>query len=89
VRAVWKYELSSPVLTGIMMPRGAEVLSVMVQGSTPCIWALVDPEAEAEQRTFLTVGTGHSHVEDKTWRHVGSYVLFDGAFVGHVFEVRS
>lgn len=82
-KTVWKYTLE-PEIT-LHMPRGAGVLSVHAQGAEVCLWALVDPNAEAEPRRFVVAGTGHA-LPDEPLRFLGSAHLHDGALVFHVFE---
>jgi hypothetical protein len=56
-RTIWKYVLDgdSPVLE---MPNGAQVVSFALQHDTPCLWAIVDPDAPRVGRRFRVVGTG-------------------------------
>lgn len=84
LRQVWKFPLPLTDLATINMPTGARVIHVDVQGATPCLWALVDPDAAAEPRHFRVAGTGHTLEPDL--RHLGSFLIFDGAGVFHVFE---
>lgn len=67
------------------MPIGAEILSVQVQRGNPHMWALVDPEAPCEVRTFRILGTGYIEL-GAPGQHLGSFQLNDGALVFHVFE---
>jgi hypothetical protein len=87
-RAVWKFE--APILDrfALAMPKGAEIVSVQVQRGVPCAWALVDPKARLEVRTFHWVGTGHEHpVAFWSWlRWRGTVQLEEGALVFHLFE---
>lgn len=83
-RTVWKFELQ-PRIT-LLMPAGAQALHVHEQNGGVCLWALVDPEAPKEARTFLTFGTGHEGVPEDA-RYVGSAHLSGGVLVFHVFEV--
>ena len=68
---IYKYELLKPQTT-LSMHKGAKILCVQVQEhfmkERPCIWALVDPQAEKEERHFKVYGTGHEigeHEHDK------------------------
>jgi len=86
-RSVWKFEIQVDDEFTLRMPKGAEMLHVEVQHDKPCLWALVEPANEREERTFYVHGTGHPvrpGVE-----HVGSFVLMGGSFVGHLFQPRS
>lgn len=81
---IWKYPLEMTDIQTIGVPRGAVPLSVQVQGETPCLWALVDPENPPRAMIVKTVGTGHACVLDG-YRHLGTYQLHGGSLVFHVF----
>lgn len=85
MKRIYKYPLAAEDLQTVIMPEGAEILTIQVQGATPCIWALVDIEQPEERRTFRTYGTGHQVVTNGTYR--GTYQLLGGDIVFHVFEV--
>lgn len=85
MRRVWKWTLPAAGRCTLPMPRGAEVLAVQVQREDVALWAVVDPDAESEPRSFITVGTGHPEVPAKV-RYVGTFQLAGVVFVGHVFE---
>lgn len=82
---VWKFPLYPD--TTMKMPKGAKVLTVQVQGSGPCIWALVDPmEPEYEERVYSVVGTGWNADVDVS-NYVGTFQLLEpDGLVFHVFE---
>lgn len=84
VQTIWKYELGAA--TVLMMPKGAEVLSVASQNNTPHLWAVVDETQEKEERAFLIIGTGHL-VPNKPLKFIGTVLTHDGALVLHVFEI--
>lgn len=82
---IWKYELRPDGAT-VGIPRGFKILAVQSQRDAPCIWALVDPEAPEDIRTFRVYGTGHSlPAELATWKHIGTFQLSGGALVFHAF----
>ena len=87
MKAIWKYNLKIGH-TMLVMPKDAEILSLQVQHNQPCLWALVDTEAEREEVLLTTFGTGHPINEDEisNTKFIGTYQLEDGAFVGHVFK---
>ena len=68
------------------MPARADLLHVAVQNGKPCLWARVNPKAGMTGRRVRVAGTGQPLGTD-TGRHVGSFVLANGADVYHVFEV--
>lgn len=72
------------------MPVGARILHVQMQMGVPVLWALVDPRAPREIRRFINEGTGQTFDGSGldyvgTWQEENS----DGAFVFHLFEVKS
>lgn len=83
---VWKFPLSVADDQPVSMPRGAQILSVQMQGAQLCMWALVDPEAPKEVRRFRIVGTGHQFDEAPAHVHRGTFQMHGGALVFHVFE---
>lgn len=84
-RTVWKYELDVTDEQKIELPVGAKLLHVGVQRGKPCLWAEVNPDAATAEHTIITVGTGH-RLPDTNVEHVGTYLLLDGDFVGHVYQ---
>ena len=87
-KSIWKFELKVQDFEEIEMPATAEILSLQVQNGKPCIWALVDPTARKETRTFATYGTGHPIVTNEGISHtfIGTYQLPSNGLVFHVFE---
>lgn len=93
---VYKYPLAWDDRQKISLPRGAQVLRIDVQAGiyrtgehpTLFLWALVNPDAETEQRTFRIAGTGHS-IRDSRIEYIDTILLESGALVFHVFEVLS
>ena len=81
---IWKYHLhlpDDPIV--IYMPKGARVLHIGQQAGLIKMWALVDPEADTEKRTFAILGTGGAGPES-TDLYLGTVQL--GSYVWHVFE---
>lgn len=94
MKTIWKY---STLIDGqfsdkftILMPKSAEILCVQrdEKNNHPTIWALVDPEAEVEERHFELYGTGHKISTDMgiERKYIGTYQYQRGEFVGHIFE---
>jgi hypothetical protein len=84
---IWKWTLQVTDLQQVQMPRGAQVLSVQMQGGAPQLWALVDEKASTEPRTFATYGTGNPMPEVADYgRFVDTYQMHGGSLVFHVFE---
>lgn len=70
----------------IDLPHGAQVLSVQVQDGSPYIWACVNPSAKSEPRQFRLYGTGHPIEGDCLLKFIGTFQLFGGRLVYHLFE---
>ncbi len=85
-QVVWKYPLLLGEPTVLDMPRGARVLCVQVQHGIPCLWAMVTP-GPVERRAFVIVGTGYPIDLDYALPYIGTFQLYDGGFVGHLFEL--
>lgn len=87
MRTVHKFPLTVNGRQTIVMPEGAEVSHVGLQGSTVCLWALVDTEKDYKPRTFTILGTGQPlDVPGGDVKPVGSFMVADGEFVFHVVE---
>lgn len=82
---VWKFPLAAVDIAEVEMPEGAEVLCVQVQAGDPMLWALVAPEAPTVTRRFRVAGTGH--LVGDVGRYIGTFQLFGGGFIGHVWEM--
>lgn len=85
-RTIWKFPLTVTDRQKVVMPKGAQILHVASQYEIPCLWALVDEYAEKEERLFAIFPTGNVRFDAANAKHVGSFILSGGAFVGHIFE---
>ena len=85
---IYKYPLVIKCSQEIALPEGAKILTFQMQDRSPFIWALVDPDASLESRTFRVVGTGHELWPDEgSYDHVGT--VQQGPFVWHLFEMTA
>lgn len=84
-KSIWKFQL--PVTDDIQLelPKDAQILSVQVQNEIPCIWALVDVNAEKETRNFKIFGTGHK-VCSENLVFIGTFQMLGGGLIFHLFE---
>lgn len=96
IAVVWKFTFEVEGYFERELPADARIINVAVQADQPCFWALVNPQAPTRQRRFYLLGTGHEmyvggpgDVADSPADliHLGSFMLADGAFVGHLFEL--
>lgn len=81
---IFKYPLEVESRQILTMPIGARVLSIDEQNECPVLFALVDSEAEFEQRIFRVVSTGEEfNAEGSTFV---ATVILKGWYSAHVFE---
>ncbi len=65
MKSIYKYPLQVDGEQILLIPAGAKILTVQMQGSTPCLWAEVKINDDAnlraglEQRKIKMFGTGH------------------------------
>lgn len=85
--AVWKFQFEITDTFTIDMPDGARVLHVGLQGDTPTIWCLVNPEAGPCPVAFILRGTGQPFEESlaRACVHVGTFQMAGGQLVFHLF----
>ena len=85
MKKIFKYVLKPTDLQTIKMHPG-DILKVGTQCDTVCIWALVDPNAPTEERTFAVVGTGHECQYTKD-QYLGTVGIDNDRLIFHVFEI--
>lgn len=80
MKTIWKFSTIKDGFVDkfeIMMPKGAEILTVQQdqKNNHPTIWAMVDPNAELESRIFELHGTGTKIHEDMgiDRKYIGTY----------------
>lgn len=83
---IHKFELYPATVQSMMMPIGAEILSVQVQHEHPYLWAKVDTDVDRATRRFAVIGTGHE-IPEGVIEYIGTIQLEGGSLVFHVFEV--
>lgn len=83
---IWKFQVRIEDAFTLEMPKGAKILSVQTQGNTPCLWAMVDPQAEKQKRYFSVFGTGFPFEIGDHLTFVGTFQIHGGSLVFHLFE---
>lgn len=83
---IWKFPIPIMDTIQIEMPAEAKILCVQVQGDTPTLWAIVDPEALKVKRTFYVRGTGHQMYGAEKSLYVGTFQILGGSLVFHLFD---
>ena len=87
-QTIWKYKLEVTDGQNIIMPKGAEILTVQMQDENPCLWALVDPTADTEIRFIEIFGTGNPILSDMgvSREYISTFQMLGGKLVFHAFE---
>jgi len=86
MKTIWKFPFETGDVIKIKMPEHAKIIHVETQNkNTPCMWAIVNPEEEQTERTFRVYGTGHPMDENVNQEYMGTYLLYGGSLVFHVF----
>lgn len=89
MKTIFKYPLRVDDYQTVIMPRGAQILTVQAQREIPCVWALVETNNEPEERHFRIAGTGHRmNAKDKFLRYLGTFQIMRDDLVFHVFEIE-
>lgn len=84
MKKVFKYVIAVTDQQIVMMPAGAQILTVKLQNGQLCLWALVDPEMPEKPRRIYVHGTGHDVRPDA--KYIGTVMYAGDSLVFHVFE---
>ncbi len=83
-KTIWKFPVDVGRCT-LLMPTGAEILSVQVQRGEAQMWALVDANKPSEAREFAAYGTGHPMPSDPG-KFIDTFQVAGGDLIFHLFE---
>lgn len=85
MKTIWKFPIQINDRQVVPMPKGAEILTAQMQGTSLCLWAVVDTDYKhvLKPRLIEVVGTGNP-IPDVSRHYIGS--VQDRIFVWHVFE---
>lgn len=85
---IWKYPLQVVDQQTVFMPAGAKLLDVQMQAGTPCVWALVPAQSNAQEAVEIRIhGTGH-RFDAERYEHIGTFQMNGGSLVFHAFRYR-
>lgn len=84
---IWKWSLLVTDQQPLLIPKGAQFLSVQKQGREINLWALCDPAAQTEERFIGIYGTGNPIPYDPG-TFLGTFQLAGGDLVFHVFVLE-
>jgi hypothetical protein len=86
MQMIWTFPIPQSDAFTLDLPRRARFLDVQVQHGKPQAWFLLDPAAEKVRRRFAVTGTGHPIAAADKLTHLGTFQLFEGELVVHLFE---
>lgn len=76
-------------ITKVSMLKGSVILSIGVQFNNPTVWASCETMEtdELEERLFQLVQTGDGVIQYKTSKFIGTFILNEGHYILHLFEI--
>lgn len=84
---IYKYPLIPNDIIKIKLPKGAIILTAQSQFDVPCIWALVNPNIETEERLFKIIGTGYD-ISESNLIYIDTIQISAGTLIFHIFEIK-
>lgn len=87
MKRIYKYELIIADEQKIKIPQSAHILDVQNQKEKVYIWCLVNIENELVDYTFRIIGTGNPIEDDFSGKYIGTFQLFDGDIIFHLFQI--
>lgn len=81
---IWKFPLETIDEQSVTVPIINRPLCIQVNNGKPCLWMVVDPEAERVRVRIRVFGTGHPGVT-ADMDYIGTYQIEGGSLVFHVF----
>ena len=86
---VYKFEIEITDEQTVELPFNAEILTIQMQRDKCCLWALVDPRNELEERTICIYGTGHPIPDGVRLKHISTFRIIHLGLIFHAFEKKS
>ena len=84
MKTIHKYQMKD-LMRPVMMPEGAEILSIQMQHSVISIWTIVNIGAVLVERNIVIFGTGEVLPDDmRGYKYITTVQM--GALVWHFFE---
>jgi hypothetical protein len=83
---IWKYPLEIKDDQIIQMPGMSKILSVGLQGSIPCLWALVNTDNTPIEYHIYMFGTGQPLEYIYLLQFLGTLILHNEHLVCHVYS---
>lgn len=88
MKTIYKYKIDVGSYFYLDLPVGSETLSVHGIGDDAYMWIMIDRmELEQEKKVFYIAKTGEYIDGLQYKRFIGTFIVNEGEFVGHVFEL--
>ena len=84
-RTIYKYILLQTDLQTLSIPGFQKALDVQVQKSVPCLWVVVNADKPPVLVEVRIIGTGCRFDDVCNDDYVGTFQMFGGDLVNHVF----
>lgn len=89
MKKIYKYPLEIEDEQNVLLPTGAKILTVQSILDKPYLYALVNPTAPNNMAvTIRTFGTGHPISDSGYLEYIGTFQIYGGHLVFHVFRQR-
>lgn len=86
---IYKYPLSVTDEQVVLLPTGAQILTVQAQCDNVCLWAMVNPTSpNSEAITIRIHGTGHEISDPERLEYINTFQLYNGKLVFHAFKIK-
>ena len=89
MKTIYKFRLNGENgRTKLLLPKNATLLTVQMQGDSPCLWVLLETAEKEVERDFKIFGTGFDmdELNDQPFSYIGT--VQENDFVWHIFEVK-
>ena len=89
MKKIYKYPLEIEDEQNVLLPTGAKILTVQSILDKPYLYALVNPTAPNNMAvTIRAFGTGHPISDSDYLEYIGTFQIYGGHLVFHVFRQR-
>lgn len=82
---IFKYPIATEDAQTIQLPEDAKILTVKTQHGKPCVWVLLDPDAQKILRHFTLYTTG-GVIPERIGKYIGTFQMHNDSLVLHMFE---
>ena len=84
MQKIWKYPISMEDAQTIQLPEDAKILCIKTQHGKPCMWVLLDPDAQKVVRHFTLYKTNQI-IPERRGEYIDTFQMHKDNSVFHVF----